>query len=226
LSAEADLARRGSGVDGAGVCTAYEIGRKAGKWPARMKREAVEALHALGDPRIVRPTLRAPVFLADGGILEMSWGFRRQFRGAKGGPVWRTVVNAREDKLASPMWAEAFRKRRCLIPATAFYEWTEGPCGRALPMRFTASDGEWLWIAGIWETGDIGPCFSMLTTEPSAMIRRVHDRMPAVLADSQIDSYLDGRLEWLGPSTVSIAQEPTGNFLRKPNDGDAPELPF
>jgi putative SOS response-associated peptidase YedK len=214
--------------DGRRVCTAYEIGRQAAKAkaPARMRREEVDALHALGELRIVRPTLRAPVMVGDGGLLEMGWGFRRQFRGAKGQPVWRTVVNAREDKLASPMWADAFKKRRCVIPASAFYEWTEGPGGKALPLRFTAADDALLWIAGIWEETDAGRCFSMLTTEPSAMIRPVHDRMPAVLSENRIAPFLDGGLNELGASDVPLRHVEAANFLRSGVRVDGPELPL
>jgi putative SOS response-associated peptidase YedK len=51
--------------------------------------------------------------------------------------------------------------------------------------------GEWLWIAGIWERDEErGNCFSMITTEPNEVLRPVHDRMPAVLAGSQIPPYL------------------------------------
>lgn len=107
------------------MCTAYEIGKKSEHLPARLKNAAAEALRSLAQVRIVRPTLAAPVIMPDGELREMSWGFRRKFRGAKGA-VSRTIVNSREDKLDSPMWREAFRQRRCLISAIAFYEWVEG----------------------------------------------------------------------------------------------------
>jgi putative SOS response-associated peptidase YedK len=195
------------------VCTAYEIGKKGNRLPARVKIPAVETLRSLGEARIVRPTLSAPVIIPDGDLREMSWGFRRRFRGVKG-PVSRTIVNSREDKLDSAMWREAFRERRCLIPAIAFFEWVEGADGKAVPLRFTREDDGWLLIAGIWEDGESGPCFSMLTTEPSAFVRKVHDRMPAVLADVQIDPFLDGDLHEFGPSEVPLQHAGAVNFLK------------
>jgi len=195
------------------VCTAYEIGKKGNRLPARVKIPVVEKLRSLPGTKIVRPTLSAPVILPDGDMREMSWGFRRKFRGAKG-PVSRTIVNSREDKLDTAIWREAFRERRCLVPAIAFYEWTEGPGGKAAPLRFTAEDDGWLMIAGIWEEGENGPCFSMLTTEPSDSVRKVHDRMPAVLADPQIGPYLDGDLHEFGPSSVPLLHVAAANFLK------------
>ncbi len=195
------------------MCTAYEIGKKANRLPARVKIPAVEKLRSLGEKWIVRPTLLAPVIMPDGDLQEMSWGFRRKFRGAKG-VVSRTVVNSREDKLDSAMWREAFRERRCLIPAIAFYEWVEAPGCKAAPLRFTREDDGWIMIAGIWEEGETGPCFSMLTTESSAFVRKVHDRMPAVLTDSQIDPFLDGDLHEFGPSVVPLQHVGAVNFLK------------
>lgn len=85
----------------------------------------------------------------------MHWGFRRAFAPKQQGrsPVWRTIVNSREDKLSGPMWREAFARRRCLIPVSAFYEW-EVKDGRKRPLRFFRPSGEWLWIAGIWEDNE------------------------------------------------------------------------
>jgi putative SOS response-associated peptidase YedK len=195
------------------VCTAYEIGNKGNRLPARVTLSAAEELRSLVGSRIVRPTLSAPVILPDGNLREMSWGFRRKFKGAKG-PISRTIVNSREDKLDSAMWRHAFRERRCLIPAIAFYEWVEDPGGRAVPLRFTREDDGWIVIAGIWEANDTGFCFSMLTTEPSECVRKVHDRMPAVLADGQIDPFLDGDLHEFGPSSVLLQYVGAANFLK------------
>lgn len=203
------------------MCTAYEIGKKGNRLPARVKIPVVEKLRSLRETKIIRPTLSAPVILPDGDTREMSWGFRRKFRGVKG-PVSRTIVNSREDKLDTAMWREAFRERRCLIPATAFYEWVEGPGGKAAPLRFTAGDDGWIMIAGIWEEGESGPCFSMLTTEPSHFVRKVHDRMPAVLAEHQIGPYLDGDLLEFGPSVVALQHSVAANFLKPEPPSTAP----
>lgn len=204
------------------MCTAYEIGSNGNRLPARVKISTVDILSSFGKTRIVRPTLSAPVIMPDGELREMSWGFRRKFRGVNG-PVSRTIVNSREDKLGSAMWSESFHERRCLIPATSFYEWDEGAGGKAVPLRFKREDDGWVLIAGIWEEGESGPCFSMLTTEPSACVQQYHDRMPAVLAEEHIEPYLDGNLHEFGPSSVVLHHVVATNFLKPappPAEGD------
>jgi putative SOS response-associated peptidase YedK len=196
------------------VCTAYEFGGKGLRVPERWKLAVAEHLRAWMETRIVRPTHVAPVFLPQGEIRDMSWGFRRAFRGSKG-PVKRSIVNSREDKLDSPMWREAFLRRRCLIPVRAYFEWTENPRGQAIPLRFVAEEEEdWLVIAGIWEETESGPCFSMITTEPSPWVRAVHDRMPALLTPGQFDPFLQGELMEFGPSPRVLCHAPVPNFLQ------------
>jgi putative SOS response-associated peptidase YedK len=148
----------------------------------------------------------------------MSWGFRRQFAPKVKGrpPLRRTIVNSREDKLAGAMWRDAFQHRRCLIPATAFFEWIERG-GRMVPLRFTRPGGRMIWIAGIWEESpEHGRCHSMITTEPTAAIARVHDRMPALLPESAALPYLRGELHAFGPSPVPLEFQEADNFLKSP----------
>lgn len=153
----------------------------------------------------------------------MNWGFRRAFASkAKGRPpTWRTIVNSREDKLDGRTWKEAFTLRRCLIPAVSFYEWVELG-GRNVPLRFERPGGEWLWIAGIWEEGEQGECFSMITTEPNTVLAPVHDRMPAVLGDEQMIPYLTGGLSTFGPSAVSLQYQEAANFLKSDKGSKPP----
>lgn len=198
------------------MCTAYELGKRQGQtFPAWMLDDAIETLFGLSGRIIVRPTHSAPVILGDGSLRMMSWGFRRPVPG-KTKLLWRTVVNSREDKLAGRTWKEAFAQRRCLIPAAAFYEWVAGPGKSAIPLRFERPGEEWIWIAGIWETDkELGPVYSMVTTEPTLEIGPIHDRMPAVLAEDRLRPYLDGELHEFGPSPVPLRWEETENFLKK-----------
>lgn len=198
------------------MCTAYEIGKRQGSFPVVVKAAALHHLLGLSGTQIIRPTIPAPVLTADGILRSMKWGFRRAFAPKVKGnpPVWRTIVNSREDKLAGPTWKKAFISRRCLIPAAAFYEWVV-VSGTNTPLRFERPGDEWLWIAGIWEESDEhGECFSMITTEPNAVMAAVHDRMPAVLADDQIAPYLNGELHSFGPTSVALKFTETANFLK------------
>ena len=77
----------------------------------------------------------------------------------------------------------AWRHRRCLLPADAFFEWGGAP---KRPYRFARRDGAPFWIGGIWERW-IGPDGSeldtccILTTEPNGLVRPIHGRMPVVI---------------------------------------------
>ncbi len=200
------------------MCTAYELGKRGGSFPDRLKSQAVDVLLEVSETRIVRPTLLAPVIVADGSARTMSWGFRRSFAAKvkRRGPVARTIVNSREDKLDGRTWKKAFAENRCLIPVAAFFEWLDAG-GRKIPLRFAGPDDGWLWIAGIWEDDpEHGECFSMITTEPNDVVKSVHDRMPALLQASQITPFLDGEMNEFGPSSVILEHAEAANFL-KPN---------
>jgi putative SOS response-associated peptidase YedK len=205
------------------MCTAYELGKRGGTFPESVNAAAVKELLSISQTHLIRPTIPAPVVKADGTLATMSWGFRRAFAAkAKGKPpTLRTIVNSREDKLDGRTWKEAFKLRRCLVPASSFYEWVEID-GRKVPLRFERPGDEWIWIAGIWEEGEQGECFSMITTEPNDVLAPVHDRMPAVLSHGQIAPFLDGELNSFGPSAVLLRYREAVNFLKSKKDGKPP----
>jgi putative SOS response-associated peptidase YedK len=184
------------------MCNAYELGKRPGSFPERIRAAAAGELLAVDGIRLIRRTDPAPVVLADGEVREMRWGFDR--------PKIGTVNNARADKLGGRMWSDAFRHRRCLIPALAFYEWS-GPKGRKTTHRFTPTGDGWFWIAGLWEdSDDLGPCYSMITTEPNRLVRPIHNRMPALLADEELPAYLRGELDRFEPppDLLRVAEAP------------------
>lgn len=189
------------------MCTAYEFGKRSGRFPVRLTEEAAAELSGLEGLSFLRPTLRAPVVDAGGRLEVMRWGFSRPFSHA--------VVNAREDKLEGVMWKAAMSERRCLIPAAAYYEWS-GPKGAKRTHRFTHAAGEWLWIAGIWEEhAELGKCFSMITTEPTGAVLGVHDRMPAVLLPEETGVFLDGGMRTFRPVAGLLQVADTANPLVK-----------
>ncbi len=115
----------------------------------------------------------------------------------------RGPINARSETAArSPAFRDAFARRRCLIPATGFYEWRKSPGSRPQPWLFQMELGGVFAFAGLWEpahgSGAVARCL-ILTTEPNDLARMVHDRMPAILAP-------DDYASWLDPSTTSATQ--------------------
>jgi putative SOS response-associated peptidase YedK len=197
------------------VCTAYEIGNRGGTFPQWVSASAATELLNIGEPIIIRPTVTAPVIMPDGHVEHLRWGFRREFAAkTKGRTLSRTVVNSREDKLNGSIWRSAFNERRCLVPATAFYEWVALGASN-VPLRFTRPEGAWLWIAGIWEEDPQSGRFSMITTDPNTAVAPVHDRMPALLTEEQIQPYLANKLHTFGPSSLSLHYQQVENFLKR-----------
>lgn len=184
------------------MCTAYKVAPDASRSDSAILAEIVTAMAKLPS-QLIRPTLSAPVLMPDQSLRIMSWGFGRVMAGAKK-PVARTIVNSCDDKLAGRTCKKAFAERRCLIPASSFFEWINRPAGK-VPLEVSRPGEPLLWIAGIWEENrEHWECFSMITTEPNSVLEPVHDRMPAVLADPQVAPYLAGELNEFGSSSVLL----------------------
>lgn len=117
---------------------------------------------------------------------------------AKDPSVGSRMFNARAETLAEkPSFKEAFQRRRCLIPAEGFYDWT-GEKGKKQAVRFGLASGEPFAFAGLYETwispaGEKVHTCTIVTTEANALIAPVHDRMPVILTR-------EGEALWLDPS--------------------------
>jgi putative SOS response-associated peptidase YedK len=103
-------------------------------------------------------------------------------------------INARAETVDRlPLFREAFAKRRCLIPATGFYEWQQREDGKQ-PYRFRRKDLEPFAFAGIWEFARLagGEILSaaMIVGEPNPLVGGIHDRMPVMLMSEDYDRWL------------------------------------
>lgn len=109
------------------------------------------------------------------------------------------LSNARSETAPEkPSFRAAMRYRRCLFPASGFYEWRRGPGKEKQPYWIRPKDGGLFAIAGLWETwsdGDGGEIDSacILTTSANDAIAPIHDRMPVVIAPGDFDRWLDVR---------------------------------
>lgn len=123
-------------------------------------------------------------------VVPLRWGVRVEVKGATK-PLVKLVTNARDDKLTSYTWRFSVAERRCLIPASAYFE-PDGPPGGTWEVRFTVRDRPGFYLAGLWDTDPDGTrSFTMVTTGPNELAAKIHDRMPLVLDD-------EGAREWLG----------------------------
>lgn len=114
-------------------------------------------------------------------LVHMRWGMTPPVPGRA------DVINARSETVAEkPMFREAARRRRCLIPATCWYEWTPDRDGKqAWAVRPTR--GGLMAFAGIWEEG---PSMVTITCPPNAKMRRYHHRMPVIIPPEHFGLWL------------------------------------
>jgi putative SOS response-associated peptidase YedK len=139
-------------------------------------------------------------------ILPARWGLVNS--GAKDNSRAAQCINSMAETVESkPSFRQAFRQRRCMVPADLFYEW-KGPKQAPTPVRFCSKDGGLLFFAGLYEEwqppkGPPETTFTILTCDPNAVIRPIHNRMPVILADTK------AREDWINP------QEPNPISLKR-----------
>ena len=102
-------------------------------------------------------------------------------------------INARSDSLDKPTFRDAFRGKRCLIPADGFYEWAKAGTGKRAT-HFRMKDAALFAFAGLWEfwtdgAQKLATC-CIITTDANAVVAPLHDRMPVILPESAHDPWL------------------------------------
>jgi len=143
------------------------------------------------------------------------------------------TFNARAESVAEkPMFRDAFRRTRCIIPASGYYEWQTRPDGKQ-PHYITPADGSILTIADLWSDWrdrvneeTLTTC-AMIITEANSFIGAIHDRMPVLLDRESADAWLSGDagLELLKPAPDdALRMWPVSRRVSKPGNGDDPSL--
>ena len=135
-------------------------------------------------------------------IKAYRWGLIPHW--ADGPKIGNRMFNARAETLASsPVFGDAFRRRRCLVPVDSFFEWRRDGTVRQ-PFRIVRADGRPLALAGLWsgwrdpETEEVRRTFTIVTTTPNDLMRPIHNRMPVVVPFDAWDRWLDPALPDLG----------------------------
>ncbi len=146
----------------------------------------------------IMPTEPIPVVLLDERgrrrFRLMRWGLLPSF--VKDPKAFPVLINARsEEVLEKPSFRNAVRRRRCLVPADSFYEWT-GPKGKRRPYRLRPRMGRLIAFAGLYECwqdpkGGTLDTVTILTCAANGAVAPLHDRMPVVLEPEQYDDWLD-----------------------------------
>lgn len=137
------------------------------------------------------PTVQVHTVTSDSGtrhLRPMRWGFiPHWYKKPNGGPL---LINARSETIAEkPAFRAACRERRCLIPASGFYEWKRIEGQTPLPWWVTRADGDMMVFAGIWQDWMVGDekhtTCAIVTTDANAAMAPIHHRLPVILTADQ-----------------------------------------
>src|SRR5258705_9044185 len=145
----------------------------------------------------VRPTQQVFALQTDHVLSLMKWGLIPSW--AKDPSVGSKMINARAEGIESkPSFKKPLRFQRCIIPASAFFEWKGNP-GAKVKYRIARTDGELFGFAGLYENwrdpsdpngGELTTC-TIITTQPNALVALIHNRMPVILLPEDEEHWLD-----------------------------------
>jgi len=159
----------------------------------------------------------------------LRWGLVPHW--AKDSSIGAKLNNARGETVSEkPSFRDAFKRRRCLIPASGFYEWaTEGKVKQ--PYYIRLKSGEPMAMGGLWESwkapdGSILRTACIVTTTPNAVMEPIHDRMPVIVAPENWQSWLNGMPEEVGGMVApykdgELQAWPVSRRVSKTQDDDA-----
>jgi putative SOS response-associated peptidase YedK len=147
----------------------------------------------------------------------LTWGLIPSWAADK--KIGYKLINARSETVATkPSFRSAFKSRRCLIPASGFFEWKKVSTSRKQPYFIRPSDHDDLFaFAGLWEKwtsphGEPLESCTILTTEANELMKSIHDRMPVILDSA-------GESVWLDLRSSSAALRVSVRALRQRADG-------
>ncbi|MFQ3565663.1 MAG: SOS response-associated peptidase [Aggregatilineales bacterium] len=143
----------------------------------------------------IAPTQSVPVIVNQGGraLHYYRWGLIPSW--AKDPQIGSRMINARAETVAEkPAFRAAFKRRRCIVPCSGFYEWQQRKAGK-VPMYIHLRDQPLFGFAGLWEiwndpSSEEVRSFTIITTEANAMMREIHDRMPVILQPEHYATWL------------------------------------
>lgn len=160
----------------------------------------------------VRPTQPVPVLTTDRILSLMTWGIT---------PVWskasapvKPLINARAEGIETkPSFRKLLPTQRCIIPASAFFEWQRAKAAK-VKYRIGRRDRDMFGFAGLYATtpttdgGEVQTC-TIITTTPNELVAPIHDRMPVILLPEDEDRWLDPDLTEPDDITPFLVSYPT-----------------
>jgi putative SOS response-associated peptidase YedK len=171
----------------------------------------------------IAPSQEVPVIIQNGGKNElkmMRWGLVPSW--APDQSIANRMINARAETVTEkPSFRRLLESRRCLIPANGFYEWRREGTGK-VPVWFYIKKKEPFAFAGLWDLwrdveGEMLHTFTIITTSPNALLRRIHTRMPVIFDPLQAKQWLDPRLSTC-PADIAAVLAPFPSELMESHD--------
>jgi putative SOS response-associated peptidase YedK len=152
-------------------------------------------------------------------LVMLRWGLIPSW--AKDPKIGNQCINAKAETVAEkPSFRSAFKKRRCLVVATGFYEWqVQGM--RKQPMWIGLKSTQPFAFAGLWEQwkpaeGEPRETCTIITTEPNDLIRPIHNRMPVILSPTSYDQWLDLSFQHIEPLKALLRPYPSEELTAYP----------
>jgi putative SOS response-associated peptidase YedK len=146
-------------------------------------------------PQSVQPVVRLNHDTGAREFAQMGWGLVPFW--SKDAKIGYSTINAKAETVAtSPLFREALKRRRCLVPADGFYEWQKVDAKTKQPYAIALKDGAPLAFAGLWErwvdkaTNQPLETFTIVTTEPNEITVPIHNRMPVILAPRDYERWM------------------------------------
>ena len=180
------------------MCGRYGADEKVNTWIAGRFQLSSDDILRVGD---IRPGERAPAIIMGRSkplVVPMTWGIQ-----GKNG----LIINARKETIwEKPSFRHLIQNRRCLLPASCFYEWDSEKHKATL----SGKDDETLLLAGVYQAEPEGGRFVIITAPADETVRPIHDRMPVRIPESLISAWLsdaDSAKELLDSATVPLRRE-------------------
>jgi putative SOS response-associated peptidase YedK len=154
-------------------------------------------------PTRMQPVIRNNRDTGERELVSLRWGlipfFTKSLPDVKG----ISTINARAETVAtSGTYREPFRRRRCIVPASGFYEWKKLTGYYKQPFAFDLANGKMMGFAGLWDAWKEPKSspqaidrwlqsFTIITTDANELMAPVHNRMPVILRPADFDRWLD-----------------------------------
>jgi putative SOS response-associated peptidase YedK len=152
-------------------------------------------------PQTLQPIVRLNRDTGQREIVLLRWGLIPYW--SKDAKIGYSTINAKAETITTaPAFREAIQRRRCLVPADAFYEWQKLDAKTKQPFAIALQNGEPYAFAGLWEgwrdpkTRERLETFTVITTDANELIEPMHNRMPVILEPKDYE-------RWLAPAELA-----------------------